>query len=398
MKVLKPILISIFVFLFFLLFGCVKKSDMERPVEKNETVETNVDWVMTHKNSHDEMNSTEHITQGEYDSVTVQINDTPVTFEAYKIDEELFFSISDLRDALYYTQARFWFDNTPDAWQSDDSLYGISTHIINGVRYAALHDIAPQVGFEIVSAPNQEIIIGTNEPHISEAEQQAIADFLFTNYPQIFKFERVWRYFGEDSGSWFAYSFRLFDMDGSTPGIAVRYGDAGSHLNTAYMFINGEYRETSAPAVRYRSDRGLLVWRGSDGYLTYIGGEIQSVPDVNEDTLTVEYERTLYALHRQVESSVNQKLWPALVTLADGTVVDANLCDELIELIVNFISDIDSVLFINEIKESLISDDLLLVTTTNSHNFIDRHWIQLRNNEDSWEILSFFENYMWWDD
>jgi len=319
---------------------------------------------------------------------TILINETPVEFMIYEIAGEYYFSLEDLSQALRYTQARFWYwDDTSDWWSSE----GTSYKYFGGRRHVTLQDIAPRYGFDVAASPESGMmIISTNEPYVSEHQLQIIADFLLSNYQQIFTREQVW----EEWGSWSASSFWLFGLyedasDVLIPGILIRFDDAGSWDIRDYMFIDGEYRMAEAPLYHFLFssqtwDDELEVWQQSFTHDTY----------------------NLVAPYYQVVDIINQKLWPNLTTLPNGTIVDARLSDEIIALVFDFFEDFDSEWIgsdwiISEIKNSMISEGLLRIALENSEDgwrSSRTFWLEIENIGNTREVRNGIESWFWLSD
>ena len=340
-------------------------------------------------------------------AVTVMINENLVTFKAYEIFGKLFFSLEDLSLALERTQARFRHRDT-DTWVSHTAEY-IASKAIDERMYVTLWNLAPIIGLEIDHLPDYGMIaICTNEPYIGKSERKAIEDFLIRNYSQIFTFEQVWEdfreYFGEYFGSWFASRFTLFDINGGTPGITIRFDDAGSGYYRTYKFLNGEYQFVDSMPHWWmqHDDHGRLVWlylsfeNNIREYVTLVNGEIQPVEIDDEETLT-RAARSLIALGYEAADSINQQLWPSLKTLPNGVITDARLCDDAINLILSFFDDMDSDWFVSEIRKSPNSEGLVRVDMAHdTFTWTGRYWLEICNNGDGREILGYVEGFWLW--
>jgi hypothetical protein len=357
----KKIVIIFLIFSFALLLSACDSQSVNYPEPEDYiAVETEI-----------EIDLVEEIEQEVYRPITIviTINETPATFRAYEISGELLFSLEDLSHALERTQARFWFSDAHGIY-ARSFFNDIATQSINDRIHATLWDIGPLVGFEIETQPgNNVIVINTNEPYIPEYQRQAIIDFLFGSYPQLFTFEQVWEDFGYGSGWWFASRFSLFDLNDGIPGISIRFDDAGSWANRTYKFIDGKYRLTDLPHFAFM---------------------------LNDDETPA--ARQLIGLRYQVIDAVNQELWPSLKTLPSGIAADTRLCDEVIDLIITFFNNTVDEWTVNEIRKSQISEGLLRVEVTHSvYNFPDRYWIEICSDGDDREVLRYFGGWWMWD-
>jgi len=331
-------------------------------------------------------------------SLTVTINNTPTHFQAYEILGRHYIAIGDLSQALEYTRVRFSFwENQP----SDRDRYlisGISTYTFNDRIHVNLTEIAPRVGFNVLSQHGNEISICTDEPYISEAYFEAIVEFFITNYPHIFTREMVWENLGEGIGYWRAGTYRIFDFYGGRPFIEVVFHDAGSWQQMSYSFIGGTYQRAIGlpPSWElYQCPEGRLVWICFYGYSYFVFADgAEHIPADIDEALLVP-RRALLSLHRRVSDEVNQRLWPALALCTDSIMVDGNLPSAAVDVVVSFIMGLSGIQSIDEIKASLIHDNLIAVTVTNTHGFTDYYWVTLHIVDGNYEVYSYVWGFHW---
>jgi len=344
-------------------------------------------------------------------SVEVMINGNPATFEAYNIYDRLYFSLEDLSIALEHTQinAAFWF------WYRDGRTLGASSGLmelsirtINGRTHATLEDTAEVVGFDAyVSADHSVISINTNEPYISEAQLQAIVDFLVCNYPQLFTFEMLFEDFGPGSGWWFASTFTIFDIDSGAPGISIRFDDAGSWASRTYMLIDGRYQRIGNTFFNFlmQNDQYRVIWQrlvhDEDDdtfdweFAALIDGKIQVVTIEDEEELVSADARRLAAPTHNVTEAANMHFWPTLIALPGGIMADARLDSEVIDIVAAYLDYINTGWWtVQEIKKSMILDELVVVIIIHHpHDHESRLWFNVQNTIDGWEILDYQEHW-----
>jgi len=257
-------------------------------------------------------------------------------------------------------------EQTEDHFEVVDPEYDTtnedSYHPINDRHYASSPDIAAEIGINIEQSPESGIIIiDTNEPFIPEHWHKAAEDFLINNYPQLFTQEQIWEDFGYGIGVFFAGHFSIYDFGGEMPVILIGFHDAGSRNDTFYEFVDGKYQRTSELWTQFFEEPPLY----------------------------------LVAFNAQVQEAVNKRMWPRLEARYDGIVADANIDDEIIELVITFLSDFDPEIQINEIKHSMIFDGLLRITGTDGNNWPNNHWLEVNYNDNNWEILGHFQDFWW---
>jgi len=344
-------------------------------------------------------------------SVEVMINGNPATFDAYNIYDRLYFSLEDLSIALEHTQinASFWF------WYRDGRILGassglmeLSTRTINGRTHATLEDTAEVVGFDVyVSADHSAISINTNEPHISEAQLQAIVDFLVCNYPQLFTYEMLFEDFGPGSGWWFANTFAIFDIDGGIPGISIRFDDAGSWAARTYMFIDGRYQRIGNThfAFMRQNDQYRVIWQrlvhdeDDDTFdwedAALVDGRIQVVTIEDDEELRPADARRLVALTHNVTQAGTGRFWPSFIALPSGIMADTRMDSELIDVIEDYMDYINEGWWtVQEIKKCMLLYDHVIVIKTHYPSQHDsRLWVEVQNTEEGWEILNYWEGW-----
>jgi len=353
-------------------------------------------------------------------AITIMINETPVIFQAYEKYGELYFSLEELSIAFQDTQAfvsGFWYRDA-HGHIINSIASEITTETINGRTHATLENVARVIDIGVdISAESGAIYIDTREPYISDTEQRAIVDFLLQNYPQLFTFEQIFEDLGPGYGWWFASMFSTFDIDGGTPGISIRFDDAGSWANRTYMFINGRYQLIGNTHFRAlgQDGQGRIVWtrfnfeENTIENVALIDGSVQVVEIEDEEVLMPD-ARPLNALWRNVTDAANKQLWPYLEMLSGGITIDTRLDDDIIDLVMTFFDDqnlnFDIEWTVHEIKKSMILDGLVIANVT--HNIYDRMGSRFHDNTssrfwfnvcnyDGWQILGYLEDWWLWD-
>jgi len=328
-------------------------------------------------------------------------------FNAYEIDGELFFAINDISSALEKTQASI-------NWHNRYHLEFLF-HVINDRTYARIQDILTLSPWEstLTEAYGATIEINTNEPYASEYTRHIIEDFMLANYRHIFTRETVWKEMEEYGGAILEISvdgrFSFMYYHGDMPAILVWYSPAGSQGNHfVYFFIDGKYRYVGQMPINV-DDKGRIVkftienedrqaWQS-----ILVDGEMQWIALDEEVTLVQNYFWN--SLPYEIADTINQRLWQT-TTLPCGAVVDVNLPCNIIELVLKFFAEKvagpwvgwASDLVVNEIKFSLIDENLIRVKTTHNVNFYNYHWLELYNTGGAWVIDRYTTSWMWYED
>jgi len=315
----------------------------------------------------------DNVTEDDYQPTTtmVVINRCPTPFRTYEVDGKIYFSISDIQQALQKTQARFFHYN--------DAHLVFDFRIINDKTYATLADILSlsHCPATLTQIRDALISIDTNEPYISDYHRHIIEEFLFTYYKHIFTRECIIIPFINEWDDHVlemsAFEFHLFDSYNGIPAIGVRYSPPGSGAGTlVYMYNGGEYNYVGFMPLLDEGGNQLLL-------------------------------RALVVLTYEVNDAINSRIWQ-MTPLPCGTLVDENICDNIVDAVFEFFVNKStnewrewaSDLVVVDIRHSLIANNIIRVKTLHNIDFDNFHWLQLCNISGKWKIAGYTTNHFLW--
>ena len=263
--------------------------------------------------------------------------------------------------------------------------------------YMRIFDIAFHIDldmqlFSINHHPDM-IAVYTSPLTWGEEPKAAVTDFLMLQYPQLFMREMIFEDFGYGIGRWFAWDFWLMDINGA-PIIVVTLMDAGSTSGVSYLYIDGDFR---------RADNAMRLFVDNAGNLIDLANSASNGIELTP-------ARILRNMSAEITARANSQIWQTVMH-PSGITADSNLSDETINLAISFLENFvqdttynEEPFFqdfrINEIKYSLIRENLLRIQATfrtefADHEVTDWHWLKLTSDLD--DIKHHFIGHYWHD-